>query len=611
MAKPTKDKAAPPSLASASQAVPPASHIQTTKAVEDLAKLYRDQFASAAGTTGTTLIGWTAALLIVLVQSVLPVALKVKAVVSKNEQADKIVETTILRGRGFRNSFVATPPERRAANVSAANVQKQLSTVRDESARLFADLQKIKTPLGEIELPAWYVPPLYSLLVAGFIVYFMRRRLVLNTMALRALHLNLETLGRSVSEIRGFGAWAPFWLAPLPRIEAEPGATVDEKTASEARIEFFGWKHYETLNTGLVALILAAAGGVWVWVLSLARKLDAIRPSGPTWLHWELHALLFLAGVIFSVLYVKPAAIWGAFPERLAVETKSRRAFLTAALVAVGAFIGISVLPQRFAHFLPTLRVPRFRRRWWRQQAPLQNVKGGLFVNHHTKVVHAVDASGWVVRRRLVAEQNLVPVTALEVTATYVGATKTFLNDLVRHTSHDPNDLREVGPPLTAQVKDGRSRHRRNTHLDCNSARFVAEQLALNLARQGKDYLPLALQLLWTAMLDDARRFAAVPSYRLYDFYSGLLFRAGSSAEALGDFSDLIQTRWPNDARMLKILSRLKSPSERWRRRWSGAAIDWTVPHPTKTTRRSPLLRIFRRKRERRRSFGRMRPKKK
>jgi hypothetical protein len=507
-------------------------------------------------------VGWAAALLIVWVQAVLPVSLRLDAYLKKTKESQKI------EAARDAHSGKKSPGQQRAD-------KKRLDESRTQATQLFAELKKIRTPLGEVELPAWYVPPLYSLLLAGFVAYFMRRRMILNAMALRAVHLNVERLGRSTNDISGFGAWAPFWLSPLPRIRTEPGAVLNETEAAESRLAFLGWRHSHRRSTALVVLILATAGVAWWWTLAMARKMDDVRPGGPVWMHWEVHALIALATLIVALLYLRPTVIWGAFPERLVVETASRRTFFRVALTAVGAAAGLSVLPSSLAvRVLPTLRMPRFRIRVGRQEKPL-SLRGGFFQNIRTCIVHAVDYHGWVLMRRTVAERNLFPVTDAQLTTLYVGV---------------PATVTAVSG-TTMRIMRGRARRPSGSRVDFRQSQTVAERLAIKLARQGN--AELALQVVWAALNDGVPRWHGAPNYRLYDLYSGLLLRAHSPVEPVAAFQDLLGAGGKDDVRLQAIAARLAKPSDRWRRRWTGPAIDWRFPAPPKPRQVPLFTRVF------------------
>src|SRR6185369_8268026 len=122
---------------------------------------------------------------------------------------------------------------------------KREKALTNEAKESLDSLRKVKMPFGEFEVPAWYIPPIFSALLGVFLLYLLQRRLILNALALKVVHLHLQVLQQPAADLHGFGAWAPFWLAPLPKIDMRGTSAAD---AASARTAFLGWRETEGRN---------------------------------------------------------------------------------------------------------------------------------------------------------------------------------------------------------------------------------------------------------------------------------------------------------------------------------------------------------------------------
>jgi hypothetical protein len=592
---------------------------RTEKALEDLAKNYRDQFSASAARTGTTLLSWGAALIVLLINPIIPLIHNTNHLA---RLANLIVEGHI----DLANDAEAKGPHNVERTSSIRLKSLQIDVNEQTYAAEFKKNEKIKTPLGDLELPAAFIPPLYSVLLAGFVIYLLQRRIVLNAMALRVIHLHIDALQRPASEIRGFGAWAPFWLAPLPRLATDSTSATDVADAKMARLDFLGWRESFRRKTMWFALMIAVIAFTWIRVILLARQIDLMQHGRPfILLRWETHALLFLVVCVLCFLYIRPTSVWGTFPEHLTQESPSRRVFLTATLLGIVAFVAAGLLPHRYWRYIPLLRTPRFRRKK-RQTGPLPtSFRGRLVATKNSKVTRFVDDAGWLPRRfplplpslevappgalqqaidipniqrgidkrrqaYLIRAQRQTEMPAARARSTVVMPTDSVPTDIPAEPSVLPETIAAV--PVGAQTRIETVQPSAITALsarkstkafrfDRRTSGFSCEQLALRSAKRGE--IVEAVRILWAAILVDT--FAALsgraPNYRLYDLLTGVAHRGDLKLDSADiNLPECVKANWPNDRRLGWIVARLSTPPSSWSKQWKQTKLIWPKPTP-------------------------------
>ncbi len=593
----------------------------TLKARELLARHYSDRFWSSLSSTGTALLAWLAALLLIWASYILPLPQKLARLASTSKQvqddksklaawnqawvqtskADELARRLEPAGtvasvqaiqpeavdlQGDLNG-IGIPPEtiygdklRKLVTeqTQKANFERKLQETERAGEDLTEDLDKIDTPLGTLEINKKFVPALWALLFAGLFTFYAQRRVLLLAMIGRAIGIHTSQLGDRIEDLGGLGAWAPFWLAPLPP------ATRDSRVSREEIRTVLGWGPRDGWRSVASGLVLAGLLGLYIYVLFVSWTIIDLAGRGDG----QFRVLTF---VVLGLLYCLVLAglqwrpiCYDGFPDRILTELPGRRAFLGA--IGTVALAGLAILASPrlvLSALLPgkSLRAPRYRKPTIRKRLePLTAAHRDSFrLNRSSNIVHYVDQEGWSAGAEAMVERNLSPVERAQ-------AGKLLLLYKPKPVAAKGN-LRE----------NGKSR-KQEERLNEWQTGAMAERLALEAARQGN--LGLALDLLQKGIEHD-RAFKRLnlnkPSYRLYDFYARLSVRAGRlGSKDWQKFLQSVREQSPRDATLQQRLARWESLPEllsrdrRLKERWTGEKLLWSLPEKRPSKRSSSKM---------------------
>lgn len=598
----------------------PGRSAPTLKARELLARHYSDRFWSSLSSTGTALLAWLAALLLIWAGYILPLPEKLAHLVttSKQVQNDKgkleawnqawvqSSKADELAKRVEPAGIVASPqpiqpeavdlqedlngigaPSRIdedklrklvAEQTQKDNFERKLQETERAGEDLSEDLDKIDTPLGTLEINKKFVPALWALLFAGLFTFYAQRRVLLLAMIGRAIGIHTSELGDRIEDLGGLGAWAPFWLAPLPP------ATRDSRVSREEVRTVLGWGPRDGWRSVASSLVLAALLGLYIYVLFVSWTIIDLAGKGDGQLRvLTLVVLGLLYCLVLTGLRWRPICYDG-FPDRMLAELPGRRAFLGATGTVALAGLAILASPRLvISALLPgkSLRAPRYRKPAIRNRLePLAAAYRDSFrLNRSSNIVHYVDWEGWSAGAEGMAERNLSPVER-----------KQAISLLLQ------SKLKPVAPK--GDPGENGKNQKPEERLNEWQTGAMAERLALEAARQNN--LDLALNLLWKGIEHD-RAFKRLnlnkPSYRLYDFYARLSVRAGRlGSKDWQKFLQSVREQSPRDATLQQRLARWESLPElllrdrRLKERWTGEKLLWSLPEKRPSKRPSSKM---------------------
>jgi hypothetical protein len=525
----------------------------TSKARELLARHYSDRFWSSLSSTSTALMAWLAALLLIWGGYILPLPQKLERLANANKQ----VQNDGNRLQAWEQKLQKPVPTRDALSrlklavqqAQKNNYQGNLRETQGEGEELQEDLDKIDTPLGTLEINKKFVPALWAILFAGLFTFYVQRRVLLLAMIGRAIRIHTSELGDQIKDLGGLGAWAPFWLAPLP------DATRDSQVSREDIRAILGWGPRDGWRSFASSLVLAALLGLYASVLFVSWTIIDLVGKG----EGQFRVLTIVVLGLLYCLALGGLSLWrpicyDGFPDRMLAEFPGRRAFL--AVAGTASLVGLAILASPryvISGLLPgkSLRVPRYRKPIRKILQPLAaTLQNSFRLNLRSKIVHYVDWEGWSAGAEGMAERNLSPVERAQVKSL-----------LPKPEQVAPNHLER---------------------LNLQQAGAMAERLALEAAQQNN--LDLALNLLWQGIGRD-KAFKSLnlnrPSYRLYDLYVGLTVRAGElGSERWKQFLHSVREQRPMDAAIQQRLAHWESFSQDSRRakRWTGEKLLWRLP---------------------------------
>jgi hypothetical protein len=579
---------------------------------EELAKVYRDQFRSRSTFVATTLVAWFAALLIVLLQTLAPLAARtIKAERQERWYNESHKEYMEAASRHLPHAETDALRQLLAGkrDDELNGKREEVKALRSEMRATVDQLEEISTPWGKLKMSSTVVPALYSFLLAGFLLYFFRQRLILLTLASAVLHLH-ETRG-PLSELRGFGAWSPFWLAPVPMIKAND----DNGGRREAMLEFLGWHSNERGRTVRFVTAFSGAAIVWIWVIVLAYRIDRLIDNPqPIWARWQFHAALFLACTALCVLQARSPIEWGAFPERIEPGNRRRRQFLNAAYALVVGAIVTSLLPTRLLRFIPGLRQRRSPgmgkkkkpKQQTQQTSPLPQALCGRFVvgkkirpiDKPTRIVHYVNGSGWILGRMPMDERDVAATSDAEALAAWratypmngeIPTTRLRVNRRFGGIVAELLALRLVAAGRHNEAIDLLARAATDDLLP-QSATVGLLPKGTTLPRpQGRAAIPrrvAKVDLLAKAVTAEVSQTVTFnltlpwrqPNYRLVNLLVGLLHRTGVTEELVPPIVALLRAQ-TRDYRVRGAFANLKQPSPKWSAKWRGPKLRWSLPN--------------------------------
>ncbi|HET7437786.1 MAG TPA: hypothetical protein VFN10_23980 [Thermoanaerobaculia bacterium] len=516
---------------------------------EDLAKSYRDQFAKGVATTTLAIFGAATTLTVLFVNQIAPVAGTVGEVVAAQWAAHAAAKEW-QQARDRMRSF--NPKSQKKAH-DAAKLRLQFETTNQKAKRQSvtaarSHLEKLKTPLGDLNLPDDAGPFVWSMSLAGILIYVHRRRLLLTAMALQVVHLYRDRLHKPIHALDGLGAWAPFWLAPLPAVEGD-GSRLDEEGLRDGLLRFLGWRSDEARRTRLTVLCLIAIALTWLFVLVVAIAYATFAEGSRSfWAGWSLLVIPIATLLAFHVPWRQKMLPTGEFPERVErlSDQVARRHFLQAAGVLSLGVIGYNVYQAvpRSLRYLAGVRWPRHRQK--KKKKPLA-IRNAIVVNPKSRILNYVRADG-------------LALGGIQLPAAKVAGMSDFMAAI-----HSPQD-------------------RRSLRFSSSRGPLIVEMVAVDLATKGN--VPLAMQFI----LDYLTEYRTTP-IRLFNLLAALIAKERSPQHlaALQDIFErrkqlreglLERTHAEHDALALALFKRIGKGAKK---HWKGDRFVWTVPYPPRT----------------------------
>jgi hypothetical protein len=257
-----------------------------------LAAHYMSQFRSASSSANNVVLVWGAFLILVMLGNVFSLPSDIREARKTAGAKHFAPANGVLRG---------TSQKKRTQDA-----QQVVKAIADSASATRARLASVKTPLGDLSVPALYVPHVVSLLTLGLLAYCLYQRRLLLSILVGALRLETEDLERDLSNMEAIGALAPFWLAPLPR-----SVSLKSLNAPNALTKVLGWhvgyrvrcQLTRTLATicTICVVVCAYIGSVSVWDYS---QIYAKLPGFGTHLGtgWAVSAFLLWQCVGASVV---------------------------------------------------------------------------------------------------------------------------------------------------------------------------------------------------------------------------------------------------------------------------------------------------------------------
>jgi uncharacterized membrane protein YagU involved in acid resistance len=501
---------------------------------EDLAKLYRDQFAKGVATTTLAILGAVATLTVLFVNQIAPMAGTVGEVVAAKWAAHAAAkEWQHVR---YQVGIGHSKRKKKAHDIAALRSEENQKAKRKDVRTARTRLEKLKTPLGDLNLPDDAGPLVWSMSLAGVLIYIHRRRLVLTAMALRVVHLHRDRLHKPIGALSGFGAWTPFWLAPLPLVEGD----LEDEGIRDGLLRFLGWRSDQARRTRLTVLCLVAIAFTWLFVLVVAIAYARLAEGYTSfWAGGSLLVVPIVAVLAFHIPWGRRILPMGAFPERVdrGVDETARRRFMQAAGVISLGVVGYNVYQAipRSLRYLAGIRWPRHRRKQRKNALPVRNA---IVVNPKSGFLNYVRADG-------------LALGGIQLPAARVAGLKDIINAVWKPREKTSPRLSRLRGPV------------------------IIEMVAVELATKGN--VDLAIRLVLTYL-----RETPITAVRLFNLVAALLANE-RSPQRLEELR-MILNEQPDPARaalLQVLLARIEGKASR--RHWKNDRFVWKVPYPPRT----------------------------
>ena len=385
----------------------------TPDTTQALVKHYTDQFWSGISKTNTTLLAWAAALLLITFTVLAPLS-------SKLNQANKKL-SRIERLKAERNDKIAKrtkatggPDEAATARLRIA-IEEYDREIKAAKKKYQADLVKVQEvplppPLNKLNIGIPYIPLAWTILFAGLLSFFLYRRTVaLGTLA-QIVHIYLIQNRRRLRDISGLASWAPFWLAPLPKVRA-PLAPAKMRWVNRAVRQMLGWNRGWIQRYGLVFLCVLIASFLCVWVVWIAFRLDAILDESTHRL--SIAVLIMIVGCILGcIFWLRPDIRFGGYPEQLTTPSKGRRTFLWVVAGGMAAGLAYALIPKEILNYFRRPHVPRrnTKRVAIQVKSLAVEMQNKFLMNKKSHMVHYIGIDDRVLQRTKVKPQNLISI---------------------------------------------------------------------------------------------------------------------------------------------------------------------------------------------------------
>jgi hypothetical protein len=394
----------------------------TTDTTQALLKHYTDQFWSGISKTNTTLFAWAAALLLIIFTVLAPLS-------SKLNQANKKLER-IQRLKEERNEKIAKrsktsggPDEAATARLRIAieEYDKAIKEAKQKYHRDFiSTVQEVPLPppLNKLNIGIPYIPLAWTILFAGMVSFYLYRRTVaLGTLA-QIVHIHLIENRRRLRDIRGFGSWAPFWLAPLPKVKSNDSVTPAKmRWVNRALRQILGWNKGWTQRYGLMFLCFLLASILCVWIVWIAFTLDEILEESTHRL--SIAVVIIVVGCILgSIFWLRPDIYFGGYPEQLTTPSKARRSFLWVVAASIATGLAYAVMPQEVLNYIRPPRVPRWHKKQAAKSAAIQvkplaaEMQNKFLLNKKSRIAHYIGVDDRFFQRTKVKPEHLVSIDA-------------------------------------------------------------------------------------------------------------------------------------------------------------------------------------------------------
>jgi hypothetical protein len=624
---------------------------------QDLVLYLANQFRTGVERTSTLLGAWVSALFLILFASILPVAGKLERVEAAKARAARAWielqhltrQSDTVRNRIINPGITESTHDDtlrvmaaghndsvRLRNLEAgiARLQRDTADARRGIDSIAHDIAHIPTPIGTLPVSYYYLAVLWIVLLIVLLTLFLYKRLLLISLLVRTVMIDPDR----EFMLPGHGAWAPFWLAPLPKLRRAAGT--DARVPSEAELRrFLGWRsdgkwRARLLYISLAIMLLAYSGVAYlaVRVSSVDYPISRTEPALSMRMAGEaqrremaerlrrisissydpqatvnmtvLVSALLVAVLVLCINILRVPLHVGGYPERVLAISRRRRRLLQLSAWGLGLGVIYTLLPRRYPFHYIAAGKPRFRRAESAEQMErLAHLFAGKFgINKTSRVVHYVNRVGWMIGGIAPSPANMVPFDLYAV-ARVLRAPLSSSSDASSDTVNDIAPIRAVEPlpmkvaaPIDDQAKDdeprddeagsaGRHRIKRRRrlkgiapHVPAPRHGPLAEYAALMLVREGDS--AQAIAVLWGAIMHDTgfkKGRGGKPNRRLYELLAGLAVRFSSP----GDISRLaayVAEQWPHD-QLSARRSVWRAPASRWRSRWMGKRFPWDIPY--------------------------------
>ena len=385
----------------------------TSDTTQALVKHYTDQFWSGISKTNTTLLAWAAALLLITFTVLAPLSGKLNQATKKLSRIERLkAERNDKIDKRIKAS--GGPDEAATARLRIA-IEEYDKEIKAAKKKYQEDLVKVQEvplppPLNKLNIGIPYIPLAWTILFAGLLSFFLYRRTVaLGTLA-QIVHIYLIENRRRLRDIRGLASWAPFWLAPLPKVRA-PVPPAKMRWVNRGLRQMLGWNRGWTQRYGLVFLCVLIASFLCVWVVWIAFRLDAILDESTHLLSIAV-LIIILACILGCIFWLRPDIRFGGYPEELTTPSKGRRTFLWVVGASMAAGLAYALIPQEIWNYIRRPHMPRrYTKRAVTQVKSLPvEMQNRFLMNKKSHMVHYIGIDDRILQRTKVKPQNLIPV---------------------------------------------------------------------------------------------------------------------------------------------------------------------------------------------------------
>jgi hypothetical protein len=626
---------------------------------QDLVLYLANQFRVGVERTSTLLGAWVSALFLILFASILPVAGKLERVEGAKARAARAwielqhltrqsdtVRNRIINPRITESTHDDTlrvtaaghsdSIRLHALEAGIARLQRDTADARRGIDSIAHDIAHIPTPIGTLPVSYYYLAVIWIVLLIVLLTLFLYKRLLLISLLVRTVMIDPD--GEFM--MPGHGAWAPFWLAPLPKLSRAAGT--DARVPSEAELQrFLGWRsdgkwRARLLYIGLGIMLLAYSGVAYlaVRVSSVDYPISRTEPALSMRMAGEaqrrdmaerlrrisissydpqatvnmtvLVSALLVAVLTLCINILRVPLHVGGYPERVLAISRRRRRFLQLSAWGLGLGVIYTLLPRRYPFHYIAAGKPRFRRmESIGQMERLAHLFAGKFgINRTSRVVHYVNRAGWMIGGIAPSPANVAPLDLYAVARVLraplsppseAEAPSDTMNDAARIRAVKPLPMKPLPMKVAAPIDDeGRAgearivgghrikRRRRlkgmAPHIPAPRHGPLAEYAALMLVGEGDS--AQAIAVLWSAIMHDTafkKGRGGRPNRRLYELLAGLAVRFSSPGD-ISRLGDYVAEQWPHD-RLSARRNVWRAPASRWRSRWIGKRFPWDIPH--------------------------------